>query len=353
MANLTEEVALVREKTIEILGTYFMDEASSELAKIKELKKNPELSQSPNLLQEITIYESLLKFVVFQTLSEVEQTNLFSDFLVKAFKVGLDVKNRFSIKMSLVDEVLWPETTQLFVEAMLKNEEKIGKNKIIIIGEHVESPPTFANWLRDYNRINGMDRHEKIIPYKYINENQNAIRLEKEDKFLLLKLLEFYEGLKFPSQKQIQDALDQVLDQYASSLSDDELGLEAENEKEVLISEIKEDYSFSENTVSEGLNSLLKKFPQVEEQIIGKYPIKLINSGESVRPSIGNWLSDYRTYAGVGPHEVNERSDYLVRSRNVQNLSSADREKLGLTLRSYDEDYPLPFSRERQVILFK
>lgn len=355
MEEFKEELEKIREKTVEILGTYFVDEALLELEKIDAIKRRSDFLQKSNEGQELLVYESLLGFVAFQALSEQKQIKLFETFLVKAFRVGLDVRGRFSLKMSLVESVLWPETSQLFVEAILRNEEKIGKSEIILSGETEKTQPTLANWLRDYNRVNGMDRHEKIVSHKYISENQNVSGLNSEEKFLLLKILDFYESIKFPSQAQVQSALDQVLDQYLAEAGEEANYFlqEDETEEENFIDQVNSEYAFMPNIKKDNLKNILQNYPRVSEQKIGEKPVKLTSTGESVPPTISNWLFDYKTYAGIGPHEVGERSDYLLRSPNVQDLAREDLDKLGLILRSYDENFNLPFSEENQAIIFQ
>ena len=351
----SEKIQEIREKTVAVLKSYFSEEAADILREIEAVKGDPEIRNDLKALQELEIYSSLLKFILFPTLPEEEQLFLFRNHLVKAFRVGLDIKNRFSIKMSLTPDALWPETVQFFVEAMLKNEEKIGRGEIAISGENSRVAPTLGNWLRDYNRIYGMDRHEKIIPLRHTSENVNVQNLDKEEKVLLLRILEFYEELKFPSQKQIQEALSKVIDQYIESGKEIPLEELVEDNEEELLSEVKEEMGLLEEQEKwddDELNNLIKKYPRVLKQTIGKEPIKLLFNGEMVEPRIENWLADYRAYAGAGPHEVNERSDYLLRSPNVKNLSTEEREQLGFLLRSYDEGYLLPFSLKKQEIAF-
>jgi len=349
---LAEKIQKIRERTIETLKSYFIEDAWDIIREIDEAKRDQELNGNGEAQEELRVYSSLMKFIAFSSFPEGEQIELFRTFLVKAFRLGIDVKNRFAIKMNLTPDVLWPEVVQEFVSAMLKNEEKIGGTPITVKGETQEAPPTLSNWLRDYNRIYGMDRHEKIIPHRYITENPNAAKLNKEDQVLLLKILEFYEGLKFPSQSQIQTALKRALDQYSEENSDilDEAMVPEEDQ---VLQNVKDSLiEGEENYMDDDIENLIKKFPKVTDQIISREPIKLLFNGEWVKPTVSNWLADYRAYAGVGQHEVNERSDYLLRSSNVQNLSTVERERLGLLLRSYDERYLLPFSSTRQEIVF-
>lgn len=346
------KIQQIRDKTIETLKNYFIEDAQELITEIEELKRNPEVSSNSAMIEELNVYMALLKFVAFSTLPEPEQLELFESFILKAVRVGIDIKNRFAIKMNLTPDILWPETAQMFVESLLKNDEKLGNQQILVRGEKEESTPELRNWLRDYNRIYGMDRHEKIIPHRYITESQNIQKLSRDDQVILLKILEFYEGLKFPSQSQIQNALEKALDQYVEQNEDfpDETN---QSESEAVLDNVRERLQINSNDyLDNDIENLINKFPKVTDQPISREPIKLLFNDETVKPTVTNWLADYRAYAGVGNHEVNERSDYLLRSPNVQNLTPEERERLGLLLRSYDEHYPLPFSVSRQEILF-
>lgn len=341
----------IREKTIETLKNYFVEDAQDTISEIENLLRSSEINGSAER-EELSIYLDLMKFIAFSTLPEADQLELFRASLLKAFRVGIDIKNRFAIKMNLTPDVLWPETVQQFVEAMLKNSEKLGNQPILVRGEKKESSPILSNWLRDYNRIYGMDRHEKIIPHRYMTENPNVHSLGKEDQTILLKILEFYEGLKFPSQSQIQEALEKALDQYIDEneeLPEDE----SVSEETDVVSSMRDRLRLdSEDYLDNDIENLINKFPKAADQLVSSKPIKLLFNDEVVQPTVSNWLADYRAYVGIGNHEVNERSDYLLRSANVQDLNVAERERLGLLLRSYDERYLLPFSISKQEILF-
>lgn len=344
----------IREKTVETLKTYFVEDAQEIISEIESSLRNPDITSNSAQSEELKIYLALMNFIAFSTLPEPDQLELFRTFLVKAFRVGIDIENRFAIKMDLTPDVLWPETVQSFVEAMLKNNERLGGQTILVRGEKVETSPILSNWLRDYNRIYGMDRHEKIIPHRYLSENPNIHRLNKEEQALLLKILEFYEGLKFPSQEQIQRSLEKALDQYIAENNELPEEFEENNQEVDVVEDVRERLRIDSNEIIDNdIETLIRQYPKVSDQIISSQPIKLLFNEEIVQPTISNWLADYRAYVGIGKHEINERSDYLLRSQNVQNINPEERERLGLLLRSYDEHYLLPFSISKQQIVFE
>ncbi len=355
---MEEKIAKIKKETVKVVQTYFTEDIDRLLADIEELEKNPALFNNPSWLEELSIYRALLLFVDFPTLSEDLQIKLFKESLLKAIRVGIDIKERFAIKMNVLDSSLWPETAQVFLEALTLNEEKIGRENILVEGEPTPSLPSVKNWLRDYNRIYGMEKHDRMIIHKYMTENKNVAKLNQLEKMVLLKVIEFYESLKFPTQSQFAKAFEDYLNQSDSDLEliEESLGLKTEALESNLndsISALREEMLAGKgDVISDRIDNLMKKFPKVADQEITEKPIKLIYSGEVVRPTVENWLSDYSSFAGAEGREINDRSNYLLRSPNALDLKLEERVRLGLILRSVDEGYPLPCSSSQQKVLF-
>jgi hypothetical protein len=97
----------------------------------------------------------------------------------------------------------------------------------------------------------------------------------------------------------------------------------------------------------------IQQYPQLGEQLITSSPIKLKIFPQSVRPSIKNWIEDYRSTMGAQRHGMMERGNYLFHSENTKNLISGDRKKLAEILRSLDEDVALKVDPERQELVFE
>jgi hypothetical protein len=81
--------------------------------------------------------------------------------------------------------------------------------------------------------------------------------------------------------------------------------------------------------------------------------VELRGSDELEDPTIKNWIQDYITHLGYGKHSQMDRTQYLFHSENGKNLSSQDREKLGIILKSFDENIPLPVDEENEEIVFE
>lgn len=351
------KIAQIKKETIRIVQTYFTEEIDQVLKEIEEAKKTPEAASSPDLIEELNIYRALLLFVEFPTLSEDDQLKLFRADLLKAFKVGIDIKERFALKMNTLDSSLWPETAQLFLEAIASNEEKIGRENIVVEGEKDSSAPLLRNWLRDYNRIYGMEKHDRMVIHRYMTENRNVAKLNQNEKVTLLKAIEFYESLKFPTQSQFLKAFEEYLNQPDSEISlvEEAIGITSQpsdDQNDPLSGFREEMFLGGEGIINDNLRNLMSKFPKIADQEISEKPINLLYNGESVRPTIENWLSDYSSFAGADGREITDRSNYLLRSANTVNLKLEERIRLGLILRSIDESYPLSFSVKDQRIIF-
>jgi hypothetical protein len=98
----------------------------------------------------------------------------------------------------------------------------------------------------------------------------------------------------------------------------------------------------------------LKKYEKLGEQDIteNQIEIEINDSREFVFPNVKNWLEDYIQSKGAQAHNNLERSDYLYKAKNTENLSTKERERLGTLLMSYDKDELLAINKEQQEILF-
>jgi hypothetical protein len=94
-----------------------------------------------------------------------------------------------------------------------------------------------------------------------------------------------------------------------------------------------------------------KKSKIADTEITSGY-VELGGSEDLDDPTIKNWIQDYVSHLGYAKHSQMERTQYLFHSENGKNLSSPDREKLGIILKSFDENIPLPVDKENNEIVF-
>ncbi|MEI7750074.1 MAG: hypothetical protein WCJ25_03655 [Candidatus Moraniibacteriota bacterium] len=100
------------------------------------------------------------------------------------------------------------------------------------------------------------------------------------------------------------------------------------------------------------LLSAIGKYPRLGEQQISTERLTLRNQPEPVRPSLANWIRVYRDELGVGHHDPMVRGKFLFDSENGKRLSSEERERLNLILRSIEENTSLDIDAEKLEIVF-
>lgn len=91
------------------------------------------------------------------------------------------------------------------------------------------------------------------------------------------------------------------------------------------------------------LRELLEQYPKLRQQEITRVPIKIKGFSEPVKPTIGNWLRDYKEILGAGRHDNVQRAEYLYRSDNGKSLNDNERLLLTALFRAYDTNTPVPF----------
>jgi len=100
------------------------------------------------------------------------------------------------------------------------------------------------------------------------------------------------------------------------------------------------------------IREVAQKYPKITNMEITKGYIELKNSDDLENPTIKNWLKDYISHLGYDHHSQMQRAEYLFHSENSRDLDSQDREKLGIILKSFDENIPLPVDEENEEIVF-
>lgn len=100
------------------------------------------------------------------------------------------------------------------------------------------------------------------------------------------------------------------------------------------------------------LLAALSKYTRLSEQPISRDKIRIKSQPEPVRPSLVNWLRSYRDELGVGYHDPVLRAKFLFNSPNCKALSSEERERLNLILRSVEDNVPVDIDVRKMEIVF-
>lgn len=96
----------------------------------------------------------------------------------------------------------------------------------------------------------------------------------------------------------------------------------------------------------------LSKYPNLGNQLVTRERIRVKTQPAPVRPSLLYWLKYYRDELGVGYHDNVQRGQFLFRSENGRGLSSEERERIGLLLKSVEEELPLTIDTAKPEIVF-
>ncbi len=119
-----------------------------------------------------------------------------------------------------------------------------------------------------------------------------------------------------------------------------------------LVIQNEEEMTSKKTALSIPLLQALSRYERLGNQLITKERIRIKSQSDPVRPSLSYWIKCYRDELGVGHHDSVVRGNFLFRSENGKKLSSEDRERVSLLIKSIEENLPLTIDTEHQEILF-
>jgi hypothetical protein len=96
----------------------------------------------------------------------------------------------------------------------------------------------------------------------------------------------------------------------------------------------------------------LKKYPEIEQQLITTSHIMLPDFPEKVRPSLKNWLSDFAYYQNDDSNNDALINGYIFQSPNTKDLPLEERTKLKQLLLSFNNNAALTLNRKVPEIVF-
>jgi hypothetical protein len=148
----------------------------------------------------------ILKLLSLRTLDEKQQEVFFKEQILDTFKTDIiDAKEWVEkIFISYFDGGDQNENLRaLYLKSIEKNQEILGSDnrQLIINGEEKLVNPTIQNWLFDYNSSShvskDLNRRGGYEQVNFVTGSLNARKLDKENRDLLLKIVQFYDWLKF------------------------------------------------------------------------------------------------------------------------------------------------------------
>jgi hypothetical protein len=123
---------------------------------------------------------------------------------------------------------------------------------------------------------------------------------------------------------------------------------ENRNRSNSFIEPLQKKVEYAKITISQAM----RDFPKINEQKITEGYIKPSDSQYPLQPTVKNWIGDFYSEMGAGSHNIIERGNYLFHSANTKKLSSPDRQKLAIILKSLSEGVPLLVDPVMQKIVF-
>lgn len=152
-------------------------------------------------------YRELLlraKFACLEILGEEEIINILSGSVVKYLRLNIaDMDVIESLRRSCA-RFIFPPDTEPYLEKILhsleQNDEVLGNKDIMDLGGQVSGKPVVKNWVKDYFiyqtvQLNG--QHGSFERISYLNQSPNVRNLSKEERDLLLKILELVDWLRY------------------------------------------------------------------------------------------------------------------------------------------------------------
>jgi len=174
----------------------FIDEqkkAVDEEAKFfaEEAKIEPEFVFKPK--SPVTDYSEI---EIDEEQEKIDSAALFSKGLVNLLKdqdANEFISDYNTILISLIGEdAMYRQTLET---ALYSNSDELTSNRILL--DDREVPPSIANWLKDFLKLQGSEMFDDLALAQYLSTSVNAKKLNPTEKDLLRKLLRLYRNLSF------------------------------------------------------------------------------------------------------------------------------------------------------------
>lgn len=162
------------------------------------LEEHPQLEQkNPEMYRTYQQMITRAKVFAFSFLDNNEIENFFEKNLALIFKYPWIDFLEDKIKAKLIAVLMHNERDELkkrWREAMLKNEQLLTSKKIIY--EDRKEEPTIGNWLRNYMRVMGGGKVDKLKQAEYIVNSSQTRYLSEDDREKLKEIIRIFDFLK-------------------------------------------------------------------------------------------------------------------------------------------------------------
>lgn len=110
---------------------------------------------------------------------------------------GVNVTKEVEIYLSFDNDLYPEEMRNKFLDALITNEEIVGKDNLVLIGGS-NLKPTLSNWLKDYNTWMEGKTDLILARVDYLTRSLNISRLSMSEKENIKKIIELHDFLKMP-----------------------------------------------------------------------------------------------------------------------------------------------------------
>lgn len=186
----------IKEAAFELVDHLMAPEAR-QIANELERKIGPALqSEAPDLYRKYRQIVICLKFVGLITLDKETFLKLIQFNLLEALYNRIDINERMTGRMYILPAGAWLDETEQALKVLKQNNQWLGSQKIVLQGDSETSVPSIKNWLTDYDRTFGPEKHSALERQQYLAQNPNVRLLSPLEKNALQMLLRFYDNLK-------------------------------------------------------------------------------------------------------------------------------------------------------------
>lgn len=307
------------------------------LEKVNNFSHTPEILKDDIARQKLQEVELNLKIVAFPSLSDEESVVILRDHILNFFNIDIPLESQITAKLFIVPYFIRDDLREKLKRALLENNQVLGNFSV-------------KQWIQKFE---DMFKNKKTIksPIEFLMHHQDAVRLNSADRKKIKDILHIYNYLLTATLPATDIDLDQIVS-YVKETGDYDIFTDQE------ISAVKK-YPNNDTYFSDSVAFLeipivqaIQKYPAIGEQVITNTPIQIKSSSNPVRPSIKNWIYDYRHVKGNDVYEDLERGNYLFHGKNTSKLTLPERQRLSLVLKSLDNNVPLPIDIQRQQIAF-
>lgn len=286
-----------------------------------------QISGDPSVINGLRVLGTRLRCTAFPELPLEEACQMLSAEVSSFYRENIDLNERMSVRYVYAGYDK-KETERVALRgAILSNHELIGGGMI-------------GGWLESFEKAFPATTRPESAVMDYFQTERRVGDLSKDEQAQLKSILSVYD-------RWLSSPLVDVYDIAYVWKNRDHLQSVGESSRTPGSGS-----DSGQSYIAMPLLPAFAKFVHLNEQPITGVRLKLQSQSDPIRPTLGNWIKVYREELGVGLHTPLVRGQFLFQSTNGKSLSSEERERINLIIKSLEENFPLSIDAERQEIVF-